>query len=223
MFSAHLTKALTWDEMKQFFNEFRKNPATVGAIAPSSSLVGTEITKYFVNAIKQETATKTIHVLEVGAGTGCLTKVIEAIVDKNHDIDIKVDVVEISPEFCTILRQKFENNQRITIHCKSIINWNPDYRYDFIICTLPFNSFESTLMKSIIEHLQTLIYPGGVLSYVAYAGIADIKKHFLWGNAKKQHLEKINTLKSLRKKYQIDARTVIVNCPPIRIYHLEII
>jgi len=208
--------------MKQFFDGFRKNPATVGAFAPCSSFVGKEITKYFVNYIEHEHPEEPIHLLEVGAGTGSLTKVIEKIVATHPDVAVDVDVVEISPDFCEILHNKFGDNPNISIHCISILDWKPDYEYDFVICTLPFNSFESSFMKKVIDHLQQLITSGGVLSYVAYAGIADIKKYFLWGKAKKEHVEKITTLKSMRKQYQIDARTVIANCPPIRIYHLQI-
>lgn len=210
-------------EIKTFFEGFRKNPKTVGAFLPCTSFVGKEITKYFADFVEEEKPTETVHVLEVGAGTGSLTKVIAKIVRKHPNVKVIVDVVEISPEFCEILYKKFGNNPNISIHCTSILDWQPDYSYDFIICTLPFNSFESKLMHTVINHLKRLTTPGGILSYVAYAGIADIKKHFLWGKAKREHVEKMDTLKSMRRKYQIDARTIFANCPPIRIYHLQII
>ncbi len=213
---------IAWSEMKQFLSEFRKHPTTVGAFAPCSSYVGKEITKYIVNCAENQKPTRTIRVLEVGAGTGSLTKELEHIINRHPSVDIDVDVVEISPIFCEILNKKFSSHQHISINCASILDWKSPYSYDFIICTLPFNSFESESMKTIINHLKHLLSSKGIISYVAYAGIADIKKYFLWGKAKKEHLEKVNVIKSMRKKYQIDARTVIANCPPIRIYHLQI-
>jgi len=205
-------------EIKTFFKGFVKDPKKVGALFPCSSFVGNEIIKYLAQFI-QKNPDRPIRILEVGAGTGSLTAVIAKYL---RPID-HLDLVEISSEFCLILRDKFDSAPNISIHCVSITDWQPDYSYDFIISTLPFISFEQSFMQETINQLKHLIKSGGILSYVSYAGAAQLKQPFLRGTAKKDHKEKRNILKQLRKQYQIDATTILRNIPPIRVYHLRII
>jgi len=221
LYSVKPIEGTNLSEIKTFFKGFIKNPKTVGAILPCSSYVAEEITKYFVNYINTNPP-HTVHVLEVGAGTGSLTEIIAKIVKSHPDLTIIVDVVEISPDFCSLLEKKFGNNPNISIHCTSITDWKPAYSYDVIICTLPFNSLKTSLMRNIINHLKGLIRPEGIFSYVAYAGVTDIQKHFLSGKAKKEHLEKMGVLRALREQYQIGSKTILANFPPIWIYHLKI-
>lgn len=192
-----------------------KQPNIVGAILPCTSGVGKELTRCMVRSQRVHPE-HPLRILEVGAGTGAMT---EIIVGHVRDID-QVDVVEISPEFCSVLHDKFDKYKNLSIHCMSIIDWHPEQAYDFIISTLPFNSFDYELMDSIINHLTLLIKSGGVLSYVAYAGIAQLKKPFLWGKKRADHKRKMKRLKEWRRQYKIAKKTIIKNVPPINIYHL---
>ena len=197
-------------------NAFKK-PNIVGALLPCSPSVGRELTRYVVRSQK-DNPSKPLNILEVGAGTGAMT---EVIIENLREID-HLDVIEISPEFCQLLHEKYDGYANVSIHCLSIIDWRPDYRYDFIISTLPFNSFDYELMDSIIDHLTVLIKSGGILSYVAYAGIAELKEPFLWGKKRADHKKKMKRLKHWRSQYLIAKKTIIKNVPPINVYHLEI-
>lgn len=198
-------------------NAFKK-PNVVGAILPCAAGVGKELTRYMISGQK-ENQDSPLHILEVGGGTGEMTEVIVAHL---RAID-HLDVVEIVPEFCERLHEQFDKYPNVTIHCMSIIDWQPGYKYDFVISTLPFNSFEYDLMDSIIDHLGVLIKPSGILSYVAYAGIAEIKKPFLWGKKRADHKKKMKRLKQWRSHYLIAKKTIIKNVPPINIYHMKIV
>lgn len=200
-----------------FLKSAFRNPNVVGAVLPSSSGVGRELLRYVVRSQK-ENPSKPLKILEVGSGTGEVTA---AIVENLRDID-HVDLVEISPEFCQVLHEKFDKYPNVSIYCLSILDWQPTEQYDYIISTLPFNSFEYGLMDNIVNHLTGLIKPSGILSYVAYAGIAEMKKHFLWGKKLSDHKRKMERLKQWRSQYQISKKTIIKNVPPINIYHLEI-
>jgi phospholipid N-methyltransferase len=205
-------------DITKFVKGFVKNPLKVGSILPCSSYVGEEIIKYY----KKETMNhyeQPIHIIEVGAGTGSLT---EVIVKYLRPID-HLDIIEISPDFCSILQEKFGKYPNVSIHCNSITEWQPNYQYDFIICTLPFVSFEKSFMNKVIDHLLHLIKTDGIFSYVSFAGIAQLKKPFLKGQAQNDHKEKMSRLKKLRDHYQIDSKTILQNCPPIRVYHLLIL
>lgn len=204
------------NDAKLFIKSAFKNPCVVGAVLPSSHGVGEELMRYVLH-YQKENPSKPLSILEVGAGTGPMS---EVIISHLREFD-HVDLVEISPEFCQILHEKFDKYPNVSIHCLSILDWRPVERYDFIISTLPFNSFAYNLMDSIINHLNRLIKPGGIISYVAYKGIAEIKKHFLWGEKKIEHVKKIRRLEQWRVHRLISKKTILQNVPPINIYHLQ--
>ncbi|TET05834.1 methyltransferase domain-containing protein [Candidatus Dependentiae bacterium] len=217
LFLTHQIKSNNIGDITKFVKGFVKNPFKVGSILPCSSYVGEEIIKYYKKQIMSHHE-QPIHILEVGAGTGSLTEVIVKYLRHSDHLDI----IEISPDFCTILQEKFGNYQNVSIHCNSITEWQPSYQYDFIICTLPFVSFEKSFMNKVIDHLLNIIKSGGIFSYVSFAGIANLKKPFLKKQAQNDHKEKMSRLKKLRELYQIDSKTILQNCPPIRVYHLLI-
>ena len=204
-------------EISLFLRNAYNKPHVVGAIMPCTSTVGNELVRYVVQNQK-DNPKKPLNILEVGAGTGPMT---EIIIKNLRDID-HLDVIEISPEFCKVLHEKFDGYPNVSIHCLSIIDWVPSYRYNFIISTLPFNSFDFELMDSIIDHLTVLIKSGGILSYVAYAGIAALKEPFLWGKKRADHKRKMERLKQWHAQYFIAKKTIIRNVPPINVYHLKI-
>ncbi len=205
-------------ELAHFVVQFCNNPAQVGAVAPCTQAVGAELTKY-VAKFQTEHPREPRHILEVGAGTGPITLVIAQLLRPNLDT---FDAVEISPEFCAVLHKKIDGNYKVNIKCVSILDWKPAYKYDFIISTLPFNSLPLDLMSDILDHLQLLIKSNGVFSYVAYAGAARIKKSFLWGEKKAEHVAKMEILEEFRKEYQIDKNLILLNFPPIDVFHLRI-
>lgn len=204
-------------DITKFVIGFVKNPLKVGSIFPCSSSVGEEIIKYYKKQIKNHSELP-IRIIEVGAGTGSLTQVI---VKYLRSID-HFDIIEISPDFCSILQEKFGKYPNISIHCSSITEWQPSYQYNFIICTLPFVSLEKSFMNVAIDHLLHITKPDGIFSYVSFAGIANLKVPFLKKQAQNDHKEKMNRLRKLRDDYQIDSATIFQNFPPIRVYHLLI-
>ena len=201
-----------------FFKTFIKDPSSVGALFPCSKSVGTEITKY-LSEFMRANPKASVRVLEVGAGTGSLT---ESILNILRPCD-HLDAIEISSEFCQVLHNKFDSNPCVSIQCMSILDWKPDYQYDFIICTLPFNSLDADLVSAILDHLKDLSKSNGILSYVAYTGVSTIKAPFLWGKRKKEHRKKMRTIEAFCDEYLMEKKMILKNAPPINIYHCRIV
>lgn len=205
------------------FRDFRgfvfaifRHPTQVGAAAPSSSYLAQKITKNILGV--EERQEKPIKILEVGAGTGVFT---EEIARKITDKDT-LDVIEIDSGLCEILKQKFADKKNITIHCKSILEFDPGYKYDFIVSGLPFNAFDYNFVKDILDKYKEIIEPNGVISYFEYIFIGAVKKFFIFGQ-KKADLEKnIQLRKDFIKAYGFDRDTILVNFPPAYVYHLRI-
>lgn len=217
-FLASASVGVELKELAHFVVQFCHNPAQVGAIVPCTAAVGEELTKYIVH-FQEKHPGEPLHILEVGAGTGPVTLVIAEKLRSGFDT---FDAVEISQEFCDVLHKKIDGNYDVNIQCASILDWEPDYQYDIIISTLPFNSLPLELMSDILDHMHTLIKSDGVFSYVSYAGVARVKKTFLWGIKKWEHVTKMEILDQFRKQYEIDTKLIFLNVPPIHVYHLRI-
>ncbi|MBD3272864.1 methyltransferase [Candidatus Dependentiae bacterium] len=197
-----------------FLKSFFVNPTSVGAVIPSSQFLASAITKY----VKRTDAPIPIKVLEVGAGTGSMSS---NIAEKLRDDDV-LDIVELDPNFCKILENKFSSKDNININCLSILDWNPSYSYDFIVSGLPFNAFDSDFVKSILNKYKKLIKPGGIISYFEYIALAKIKLFFLKGDEKQQFSKTITTTTQFRNKFEFDNEKVFANMPPARVYHLRV-
>lgn len=194
-----------------FLAEILKKPGEVGAIAPSSKYLGKTIAHY-VKSSKDP-----VHVIEVGPGTGAFTKIIA---DKLEPKD-KLDVIEYNEEFVKVLKEKFKAYPNVSIHCVSITDWKPEYKYDYMVSSLPFNVFDNDFVKTILEHYETIMKPGAMVSYFEYMFFPKLKKQLLPPEKKAGFIELHNTLGGFRDKYQINRKKVFRNFPPAYVYNLK--
>jgi len=112
------------------------------------------------------------HYLEVGAGIGNITN---RLVEKLGPNDT-LDVVEILPENCTILDQKFGNNPKVTIYPADFLTWlpvNPKQTYDVVVSTVPHTTLGWDFTKSAFEKYEALT--NGKLLFVQLACIHHLK------------------------------------------------
>lgn len=195
-----------------FLNNFFSNPDTVGSVIPSSKSLAKEIIS------KINIAGRPLKILEVGAGTGVMTKEISR---KIRPEDL-VDVIEVDYNFCDLLYEKFSLKENVHVNCVSILDWNPGYLYDYIISGLPFNAFDAEFVSLILEKYKKLLKPGGIISYFEYIALADIKHFFLSGEKKNKFSKTITTTTSFRNSFEFARGTVFSNVPPARVYHLRI-
>lgn len=203
-----------FDNTRTFFREFFCNPTAVGAIAPSSRFLAKEITRYF-SCEQQEPQ----YILEVGAGTGSFSEHIVNSMNPNDHLDL----VELNPEFCKKLQEKFKDYPNVTVHCKSILDLAPGYQYDVIVSGLPFNAFPAELVSDILHHYKDITRPHGIVSFFEYIGIANIKKLFLGKEKRNNFNENRKIVTDFRNEFQFDRKSIVLNFPPAYVHHLEII
>jgi len=196
-----------------FFSHFLKSPKTVGAAAPLSQGVINQIVKH----LKKRIRLSAVRILEVGAGIGNVTHSITKLLLPQDQLDI----VEINPEYCQFLDQRFGKNTNVSIHCVSVIDWVPIQPYDFIISTLPFNSFDPLFVERIFAHYTKLLKPNGVLSYVEYMGLQDINLAFSKGKKRKIIHQRKHLLQDLQRRCLIEKKQIFSNFLPCNIYHMS--
>lgn len=197
-----------------FLSGFLKNPKSVGAVVPLSQSVAKELIKYF----DMRDAKKRYRILEVGAGIGNVSSTIRDSLNPNDQFDI----IEIDPACCKLLNQSFGKDARISVHCMSIMDWNPAYTYDFIISTLPLNMFETQFVERIFSHYKKLLSPEGVMTYVEYVGLQQISLAFSKGDKRKNISKRVALLKDLQNHYLIEKKNIFSNFLPCHVYHMKL-
>ena len=160
-------------EYGTFLREVRESHRTTGAIAPSSRFLARSI------ASELRGGNGPIRVLEVGAGTGALTREIVRRIGPGDQFDI----VELNERFVCALRDRFRRDQtfcraadRTRIFHMPVQELPGERCYDFIISGLPFNSFPTELVRSVIESFDRLAAAGGVLSFFEYLWMRDLRR-----------------------------------------------
>lgn len=213
--SAQITNATSFLEVVTIFSRYLKNPSQVGEIAPLSKASGVELSRYVSNTVRDENYIGKRY-LEAGGGCGatsiCLAQAM-------HPLD-RLDVIEICPEMCVILKKRLASFKNVSVHCCSILDWKTQAGYDGIISTLPFNSLGVGFTAQAISYFKSVANNLCMFSYVEYPIVRQAVQHFYSSNGKHEFQEVQKFMDVVRKNYLVDQITIYRNVPPITIYHL---
>lgn len=141
-----------------FTLNFLKNPMRIGSIVPSSPEF-CEFILHHANFHKND------KVLEIGTGTGAITKVLyEKMVNPTQYMGI-----ELVPEFIETLSKdypkfKFEvgSAEFLTTICK---DFPP---VDLVVCSLPWMLFPPVLQHTILNQISSVLKEGGRFTTYTY-------------------------------------------------------
>ncbi len=188
-------------------NSFRM----IGSFAPSSEQLAQAMIKYL-------DPTRPQRILEVGAGTGAITKQIVKKMGLGH----RVDVVEIIPAFAGLLERRFGEHPQLRIHCQDILKFDNYDSYDLIVSSLPFNSLPASLTQALIEHLTKLAKDGAILSFFEYKGLSKLVSYFLSRKVLEKYQETRSFIDAFVNEYQASELVVKFNFPPALVHYLNI-
>ncbi|HLR32390.1 MAG TPA: rRNA adenine N-6-methyltransferase family protein [Fodinibius sp.] len=180
---------------------FFKDLKQTGAIAPSSKFLAKDLVRQLEKGVKRDDC-KPLKILEVGPGTGPLTK---QIVKCLRPID-QLDVVEIHKKFYQIVKSRYRQ-PNLQIHHSDILQFQPDYKYDYIFSSLPYENMPEEISQEIWKKKLTLCSPDACISYFKYVKFRNFKSDFE---------------EDLVKKYGQNKKIVLRNLPPAKVYTLEI-
>lgn len=141
------------NENIEFLQAFLKNPGKVGAIAPSSP----ELAQKMIEDIapNQENI-----ILELGVGTGAITKFVsEIVLDEKSYLGVELD-----KDLVKLLKRNFPHLKIVrgnaleaaALHKKSDLG-----KVGFIICCLPFVSIPNDVGEKILRQVDKFMERGG--------------------------------------------------------------
>jgi len=205
-------------EYVTFLSEYRRTFVTTGAIAPSS--------RRLARALARPLSRHDVpaRILEVGPGTGAVTREIVRHVGPED----RLDIVELNDRFVELMRGRFASEpdfQKVAdqteIFHMPVQDLPAEEPYDYIISGLPLNNFPPDLVSSILHRLMRLLRPGGTLSFFEYLAIRRVKTVVSSKN-ERQRLARVGRIVgNYLREYEREHDIVFLNIPPAVAHHLR--
>lgn len=206
-------------EQLNFIRQVRQRFYTTGAVLPSSRFLAKATTR----PLREWQGPK--RVLELGPGTGAVTKYIVKHINPGDTFDL----VEINEDFGQILKNQFLHHPdykraapQSTVHVCALQDFKAEQPYDIVISGLPFNNFPAPLVEELIEASLKLVGPNGTYSFFEYMFLRPIRRSVTIGPDRKR-LAEIEAIVSKRcKAYRVHRDWIFMNVPPAWVSHLRL-
>jgi phosphatidylethanolamine/phosphatidyl-N-methylethanolamine N-methyltransferase len=201
-----------------FLREYFRHFHHTGSIAPSSRWLGAALARYASNGQANR------RVLEVGPGTGAVTKHIVARLGASDQLDL----VELNPTFVAHLRRRFEQEppfaaavDRVRVINCPVEELSCEQPYDTIVSGLPLNNFSVSDVRQILEAFSRLMAPGATLSFFEYVGVRPARA-LVSGRAERQRLAGIGrALREVLDSREFRRECIWPNLPPAWVHHVR--
>jgi len=218
----------SWRDRLAFFRQVREHYHTTGAIAPSSRFLAAAQTGSLKNRKendgREEPSSGPLRVLEVGPGTGAVTRrIVQLLVPGD-----RFDLVEINQHFADVLARRFEHDatfarvaDRSQVHVMPLQEYSAEQPYDVIISGLPMNNFSAELVEELFEAYFRLLSDEGTLSYFEYMYMRPLRS-LVSRRADRQRVRRIGQImRGYRDRFHLRTSWVFVNLPPAWVQHLQ--
>ncbi len=181
---------------KEFLKAALRDPKKVSTIFPTL--------RFLAQSLIENAEMKTgDHVLELGCGTGAITR---EILDHNSQPGSYLGV-EIDGELVKYLQQNFNDQKFIQASADDLKDSITDGSIDVVICSIPWTMLPQETQEAITQEILRVLKPGGrfttfiCVHALSYPGATRVKKIF------KSHFT------SFKKK-----DTIARNIPPANVY-----
>ena len=198
-----------------FFTELPSSFKDIGSVIPSSRFLVNELVKAMPEKIGENKGKR--RILEVGAGTGVLTKKIIDLIEKDDELH----VYEINKKFCDHLEKLIGglNGKASNVKLFSTdileLDVKEDEKYDVIFCGLPFMNFSPELVDQMLSLLVSSLKKGGTLAYFGYLALPKIRQLYVNDKEKKRIKEVLACLDKYKSQADNARREKgFLNIPP---------
>lgn len=213
--SESMTNPIVSTSAWTFVREAARDIRAVGALAPSSRALAHALTEPV-----RASGGRPLTVLEAGAGTGAVTRVlVAALASGSH-----LDVVEANPRFAAGLRRLAATDPhlagRVSVHAGRVEELATARRYDVIVSGLPFANFDPGQVDETMSRYLQMLHSGGTLTYFAYRGTRRCRTLLASRAETRRHRAVEAVLAGYQRRTGATSRTVWANFPPARVWRL---
>lgn len=211
---------MSLDHRLRFLKRYVCDPNTVGAVAPSSRALAGALCEPF------RRCTYPARVLEVGAGTGAVTRHLGELMSDEDELDI----CEIDADFSAILERDVLTQPnfatgvgagRIRLLQRPVQEITYEDHYDFVVSGLPLTAFELQEVKDVFAAIRRCLKPDGVLSYFEYVGMRRTSRTLAFGRRRARIRSVSAYLSDHIRSHQFERQTVLRNLPPAHARHFR--
>jgi len=163
-----------------------------------------------------------LRVLEVGAGTGALTR---AVLERLEPED-SFDIYEINAEFVRYLRSELEGRPgpRVAIHeADATTAIAEGARFDAVVSSLPLLNMPPEVVRRIFDLYARVLAPGGTLSYYDY-WLKSLRPSVTPSRAERARMRQVlavtDEVLADDTRWRHETRVVPWNVPPALVHHL---
>jgi len=207
-----------------FFGQMRSNFEHTGAVQPSSRFLA----RAMAAPLQHRHATSAAHrlrILEIGPGTGAVTRAIAASMGPEDELVC----YEINAEFVRLLRQILQRDpalatvaERITVHHAPAQNLDGDEPFDIAVCSAPLNNFDAATIDAVLDAMMGALKPGGRATLFEYVLFPRLRRAISRGPGG-ERLRQSEAAKSLwLGRHGHATVTVLRNLPPARVHELSV-
>jgi phosphatidylethanolamine/phosphatidyl-N-methylethanolamine N-methyltransferase len=192
----------------EFLKQGFRQRNSVGAVWPSSKSLARAMAAPILSDPRHP-----LRILEVGAGIGPVTEQLtEGLLPEDT-----LDIVELSGDFCSILRNRFSHMPvRPTVHQVSILDYSAPLPYHHIVSGLPLANFSSDMVEAIYRKFFELLAPGGSFVMFEHILFREALSAMSVGETRKRIKRVIEFEKQLHT-LQVGEKHVVFNVPPARV------
>lgn len=210
---------MTISEKAYFLRSLRGAFTSVGAVLPTSI--------YAARAMAAEFARREgpRRVLEVGPGTGAITR---AIVEAMRPGDELV-LCELHEPFVEYLRRRFDTEpafrrvrDQVTILHADVTQIDRGRPFDAIVSAIPFTNLPPALVEAILETYRAILAPDGTLTYIEYAYLRALKGLVQSAEARAASQAASAVLDRFLERHEFRRDTEARNLPPAWVHHLRL-
>jgi phosphatidylethanolamine/phosphatidyl-N-methylethanolamine N-methyltransferase len=157
-----------------FLKELPKSFRQIGAVIPSSRALAKALAR------PVRLAKEPIRILEVGPGTGPITRQILRFMGSEDTLLI----CELNATFLQRLQSKLEKNPFFQRHrdrvnffqgpVQNLVDRGLENSFDAIVSSLPFSNFAPDVVEEILNLFSALLAPNGTFTFCEYVGLRKL-------------------------------------------------
>jgi phospholipid N-methyltransferase len=194
-----------------FYSEVLSATREVGAFSQTSAVVADAVAEPLAACPAPRA------VLEVGAGTGALTRGLLRRLGRGD----RLDLCEINPRFARLLEREIVPVAAPTVRvfAADAEALPADARYDVIVSSLPWLNFEPAKVERILARYEASLRAGGTIAYVDYwaNGVRTLVSS---GPERRRLRQVLAVTRDFQRRHLYRRRIVPWNVPPACVHYL---